>query len=178
MRYQKILFAGFILTCFILFQSSGYAELPLMNSTARKVKIENVHFGVENGNVIINYDLLGYPAKNYIVRIFLKKGNDVNYQYEPRIVSGDVGKGKFAGRNKRIVWAFNKEFPDGLPGKDYYFVVNAEELNKSPHLLAWIGVGMAAIAATATYMVVVKKSSLPNNNSPDISFPPPPGRPK
>ena len=140
--------------------------------------VENVHYTVNNGSIIIRYDLMGLPNKNYKVTVELRKESDSSFFYVPKIVSGDIGIGKFAGKGREITWAFNQEFPDGLPGKDYYFVVSAQELSGSPRFLTWIGMGVAAVAATATYLIISKKNARPYSGSPGVSFPPPPGRPK
>lgn len=174
---SKIKFFGWVifLSSFILVsETSAAVEFLELQPAGNNVK--NVHFSIANGNVIVNYDLIGNPDKLYTIKLFLKKGNDTNYQYVPQMLTGDVGTGKFAGRNRQIIWAVNQEFPDGLPGKDYYFIVDAQEINQGSNLLTWIGVGVAAMAAAVTYLVVNNKSL--SNNSTESSFPPPPGRPK
>ncbi len=140
--------------------------------------VENVHYAVSNGDVIINYDLMGLPNQKYKVTVELRRGSDSSFSYVPKILSGDVGVGKFAGKGREIIWDFNQEFPDGLPGKDYYFVVSAQKISSSPPILTWIGMGAAAVAATATYLIISKKNGSLASGSSGVSFPPPPGRPK
>lgn len=171
------IFAWIIFFNSLIPTAKTFATINLSDLGINGDNVKNVHFSLANGNVIINYDLIGNINKVYSVKIYLKKGNDSSYQYAPQMLTGDVGTGKFAGKNRQIIWAMNEEFPDGLPGKDYYFIVDAEEINQSSNFLTWIGVGVAAIAAAATYIVVNNKI-ISKNNSAEASFPPPPGRPK
>jgi len=178
MKNHSFLFTGLFVLILLFFSSEGRAEIltKILGSTGQLV--ENVHYTVDNGSVIINYDLLGIPNKKYKITVELRKGSDSAFSYVPRILTGDVGIGMFAGRNRQIVWALDQEFPDGLPGKDYYFVVHAVEINNNSKFLTWLGVGAAAVVATATYIIVSKKSYTQSPFSQNVSFPPPPGRPK
>ena len=49
--------------------------------------------------MVITYDL----SKNSVVRIWMATGNSEQYT-ELQAVSGDVGKGVSAGKNRKIVW--------------------------------------------------------------------------
>ncbi len=141
--------------------------------------VEGVHFTVAGGNVIIDYHLAGDPAKEYSVRVFLRKGSDSSFRYAPRYVSGDVGVGRFGGRPDQVVWSVNEEFPRGIEGKDYYFEVHAEELKQSSGLSLGtvLGVGAAVLGVTATY-VLVSGAHQANPTPVAVDFPQPPGRPK
>jgi len=73
------------------------------------------------------------------------------------------------------VWAISQEFPEGLQGSDFYFVVQAEEVGQAPssQIMTWIGSGVAVLAAAATYLILTNYK--PGSNGPSSSgFPSPP----
>jgi|GEM_PF-1067447 len=139
--------------------------------------VENVRYSVQNQKVIVSYDLVGTPGKQYTVQLILRKESDASYQYIPSAISGDVGVHQSPGKDKQIEWDISEEFPGGLFGKDFYFVVSAKEIDESPSFLSWIGIGVAAVAATATYLIISKKVTNNNSSPGSSSFPLPPGRP-
>ena len=145
-----------------------------------KIKVENVHFTVLEERVIINYDLIGNPDNTYKVELILKRQNYDSYNYKPRKISGDAGTGKFAGKNKEIIWSVNDEFPQGLPYDDYYFIVQAKETeNNEEHsgffTFSWLKAGVVAAVAVATIIFISKSK---NTGTKGSSFPGPPGRPQ
>ncbi len=167
----------FLTITFFAIQTSAFSNVTFTKSGKPGSTVENVRYSVADQKVIINYDLNGTAGKQYSIKLILKKQSDQNYQYIPSVVSGDVGKNQSPGKDKQIVWDISEEFPGGLFGKDYYFVVEATEINNNPSILSWIGVGVAAVAATATYLIISKKISNNNSSSGSSSFPLPPGRP-
>ncbi len=145
---------------------------------SRGAKVEDVRFSMYSGIVIINYNLIGDPSAKYKIQLILRKGSDSAYVYFPKALSGDVGEGKFAGQSRQIIWALDQEFPEGLLGSDYYFVVHAEEMRESAGslLLTWIGSGVAVLVAAATY-VILSNHKTGSGSSTTLGFPAPPGRP-
>lgn len=146
--------------------------------SSQQPKVENVHFSVYSGLVIVNYNLLGNSSSKYKVQLILRKGSDPSYTYFPKSLTGDIGEGKFAGQGKQILWLIDQEFPQGLPGNDYYFVVQAEEMEQSSgsQILTWVGSGVAVLAAAVTYVILSSSKSAPGNST-AVGFPAPPGRP-
>lgn len=59
----------------------------------------NVRARQEGQTMVITYDL----SKNSVVRIWMATGNSEQYT-ELQAVSGDVGKGVSAGKNRKIIW--------------------------------------------------------------------------
>lgn len=138
-------------------------------------EVTDVRFTVSGMTVVVEYDLKGDPATKYAVSLVLRKRSDPSFRYLPQTLSGDVGLGRYAGNDRRIEWDVSREFPQGLQGTGYYFVVNAEEVgsNHSTGILGWIGAGAVAVAAVVTYAIVMHNHG---PTSPE-SYPAPPGRP-
>lgn len=168
----------------IIYVLGGAAVMLLLSTRSliaggsQEAKVTNVRFQVDHGQVRINYDLAGDPGARYRVSVLLRNGNDSGYSYSPRAITGDVGVGNFAGVNREIVWNISDEFPDGLPGSDYYFVVRAEKITEisGPSLLAVMGTGAAVLAAAVTYFVISGLHS-PGAQAAQ-GLPIPPGRPQ
>ncbi|MFW5835536.1 MAG: hypothetical protein ACOCU3_01135 [bacterium] len=102
-----------------------------VNSQAQSYGVENVSFTVLRENVIVvNYDLLG-ANRRYVVDVSLKRKNLPGFSYTPTQAMGDIGKGRFAGRNKKIVWSLDNEDPASFYidpfVEDYYFEVTARK---------------------------------------------------
>src|SRR5436190_8265263 len=91
-----------------------------------KPEIANVRFESVNDKVIVHYDLSGPQDIEYKIGLFLKRDTRKTFAYTPKLVTGDIGQGHFAGRNRQIVWDAKKEFTAGLDSSDYYFEVSAE----------------------------------------------------
>ena len=136
--------------------------------------VENVHYTVSNGKILVSYDLLGNSDKLYNVSLTLRKATNKSFVYIPKTVSGDIGEGHFAGKDKGIIWEIKNDFPNGISGDDFYFIVQAAKVEEGTNILMWTGIGIAAVAAAVTYLIT---GSTKDTNNPKSSFPPPPGRP-
>ena len=151
----------------IVFAASG---------SPQQAKVQNVQFIMYGYEVVINYDLLGDPSVKYNVRLMLRRGGDPSYEYFPKSLSGDIGTGRFVGEKKQIIWAIDYEFPKGLQGNDYYFVVQAENIEKKSdsQILTWIGSGVAVLAAAVTYVIILNnKPASANTTNSGFTIPPP-----
>ena len=137
-------------------------------------KVKNVRFEILGTQLVIRYDLAA-PNDTYKVRVVLRKESESGFVYVPRLLSGDVGEGEFAGTNRQVTWDFLAEFPGGLDGDDFYFVVEAE---KAPWKLSpwyYIAGGVVAVGAASVYLLT-QKSTTTVNSLPE-GFPSPVGRP-
>jgi hypothetical protein len=108
--------------------------------------------------------------------VYLKKESDRAFSYSPRNLAGDAGEGRFAGTGRKVVWDIKKEFPLGLTGTDYYFVVKVTPVSSGSNLILWVGAGVAVVAGGVAAVLLFSKS---NDEQPGGSggFPSPPGRP-
>ncbi len=154
------------------------AELVPLTATAadEKTSVENVHFEVAGELVRIFYDLNGPPERVHAVTLTLRRESDSLFVYRPVNLTEDVGTIVFPGQKRRIIWDFTKEFPEGLTGDDYYFVVEAEMApTEGISPLIWVGGGVAVAGGVLTLILLSKSKPEPPKPTPD--FPLPPGRP-
>ncbi|HEY6950800.1 MAG TPA: hypothetical protein VI758_00250 [Bacteroidota bacterium] len=110
------------------------------------------------------------------VTVILRKESDPQFRYRPKRVTGDVGIVHSGGKDKRIVWDIAREFPDGIDGNDFYFIVEAEFASQGTSAMWWIGGGAAAVAGGIAAFLL-SSGTKPNSQSPG-SYPLPPGRPQ
>ena len=139
---------------------------------------KNVGFKVTGQVVQIFYDLIAPSDQVYTVTVVMKKRFDKTYSYTPISVSGDVGQAVIPGENRRISWKLTDEFPNGLPGEDCFFVVDAESGSAAPGGISttvWI-IGGAAVLGGVLTAVLLSKGSTPPPPASSV-FPNPPGRP-
>jgi hypothetical protein len=148
------------------------AELFSFNRNQDDEKIENVTASFTGREVLIKYDLLGEPGREYEISVILKRKSNNTFSYKPKILQGDYGKGKFAGKGRQILWDFSKEFENGLLGNDYYFEVNIENSKTEYSKILWIGAGVAVLGGGVAYLIFKK-----DKTSSTVDFPPPPIRP-
>jgi hypothetical protein len=139
--------------------------------------VENVHFDIAGELVRISYDLNAPLDKAHTVRLVLYRESDPTFSYRPVNITGDIGTIVFPGQKRRIVWEFTKEFPEGLTGTDYYFVVEAEWIEpEKSHMWWWIGGGAAVVGGLIT-VLLLKKSDGGDVINTNTDFPTPPVRP-
>ena len=140
--------------------------------------VDNVRFEVSGDIVRIFYDLNAPLDQVHAVRIALYRETELAFRYNPVNLTGDVGTIVFPGTRRAIIWEFTKEFPEGLSGTDYYFVVEAEATQKeSSDLWWWVGGGAAVVGGVVTLLLLSSKTEIPPVPV-NPEFPPPPGRPQ
>jgi hypothetical protein len=139
---------------------------------------KNIGFKVTGGVVQVYYDLIAPADQVYNVTVAMKKRFDKAYSYTPIAVSGDVGPAVIPGENRRITWKITDEFPNGLPGEDCFFVVEAEAgsaVEGGIPTYVWIAGGAAVAGGILTAILLSKSSG--GGGTVNQGFPNPPGRP-
>jgi hypothetical protein len=174
MTALKSLSKGLLLIVTVLMQLSYD---PVFAQQIKSSLVENISFTVLNGEVIVTYDLNGRKDQLYEVKLILRKENAVEFRYVPESVSGNTGKGYYAGAGNQILWNMMDDFPEGLHGEDFYFEVQVKETGDEINYFTWIGVGVAAAAAISAYILISGSSPDDDSDGTYSRFPPPPGRP-
>lgn len=140
-----------------------------------------VPYGINNveqsdGGIIITYfhTPIGDDADaEYEVSMYLTRESDKNFRVEMKNATGDIGDGKYVGKNRKIVWASQKQFPKGLPFDDIEFELT---ITKNEGMPGWVWyTGGAAIVGAGTFLLLAKpKDEVPGSTT----LPgPPSGRP-
>jgi hypothetical protein len=141
-------------------------------------EVRNVRFEVAGQLVYVYYDLIGVASRVHRITITLYREGDPTFVYRPVNLVGDIGTIVFSGQDRRITWDFTKEFPNGLSGNDYYFVVEAAwDAEKGISPLVWIGGGAALVGGVLAIVLLSGGSSDTGGGGGTTSFPQPPGRP-
>lgn len=162
---------------FILTVTLIFLFLPKI---AKSQTIETSFESTPEGTINIYYEFNGDPNNDYKITVALKRKSDPSFSLVPENLSGSVGIGKFANVKRTIVWTPSENEQQSLQGDDFYFVVNAEAVEKpSGGGIPWyVYVGGAAVAGGVAAILLLKKSD--NNSgggSTQITLPDPPGRP-
>ena len=138
--------------------------------------IQNLRFEAQGRIVHLFYDLNGDPNELYRVKIVMKRWGDPDYEYTPKNATGDVGDNISQGSHKHILWNTLDEFPNGLPGNDYYFTADASSMSGNLTKTLEI-VGGAVVAGGLLAYLIFKKSPETPPPPPGSDFPQPPARP-
>ncbi len=170
---SDLVFRGGLIVLWWIF-CSGVAQAYGPNDPST---VANVRFRLDQGTVVVSYNFRGSFERLFRVSLLLRRGSDSTYEYEPKAVAGDIGVIRASGGERQIVWNIGSEFPQGLQGSDFYFVVHAAEIEEEsgPGLLTVVGAGVAVLAAAGTYFLV--HGSHGQATKPP-AFPAPPGRPQ
>jgi hypothetical protein len=173
--HRRRLIAGFILypLVFMLLDVPVFACTPLSQQEG-EINVRNVDWGIEGDVVVISYDLIALPEKEYEVSVVLLREGYPNFRLVPTTVTGDVGTGQSSGVGRRIRWAYKQDAPGGLEGGGHYFEVTAEEAGGSNTLL-YIAAGAAVVGGAV--LLLSGKSSSSGGSSGPTTLPGPPTRP-
>ncbi|MFQ5627411.1 MAG: hypothetical protein ACE5I1_01520 [bacterium] len=158
-------FAGLSLYCILI--------LCMMNvAQGQSLAVENVRFKQDvDSKVVVSYDLLGKKSQKYIV--ILSIFNPQSREKVPlsgKSLSGDVGKAVSPGRDLEIVWDLKTEYPDGLKGEGFRFIIDAYIQQKAASKWPWIVAGIAAVGGAAVFLTGSSVATPPE--APDLPSPP------
>ncbi len=115
---------------------------------AQSLTVENVRFEQQiDHRVVVHYDLIGESAKEYTVVLSLfNPESRKKIPLTGKSVQGESGRGVKPGRDLKIIWDLKQDFPGGLDGQDFRFVVDAfiEKKVGGGKGLPWFIIGAAA----------------------------------
>ncbi len=119
-------------------------------SHAQEVKGEVKKVDVSGDEVTLVYDLQGKADDDYVVQVFLVPSKRPGAARELTAVRGDVGKGKFVGAGRRIIWIM-AEFPDMEEGETYAFRISVDRPGIPWYY--WAGGGAAVAGGVAAILL-------------------------
>lgn len=137
----------------------------------QEVEVLKVDYVVADSTIEISYTLHGAADQKYRVGVELKRSSNAAFSIVPKDVTGDVGKGKFAGSNRKITWKYLSDYHPDVDASDYYFNITAEPVKRSKWYY-WAG-GAAIVAAVAILVLLSGGSDDPATSS----LPLPPAHP-
>lgn len=133
--------------------------------------VRNVEVLTDGAVIEIRYDLVPENAnRKHTVSIQISDNGGRTYNVTPYFITGDIGRNILPGRNKRIVWLVEREFPADidLDRYDFRFTAKPQGLSRNT-LYAMLG---AAVAGVGTVALLIF------GGGGDDGFPDPPGRPE
>ena len=107
--------------------------------TARAVvqNVRNIRVDVRSeSEVVITYDLDGEPDAQYEVRVFLLREGDPSFRLRLNTVVGDIGRGRSAGNDLRIVWNARADYPGAIEGSQYRFEFDVSRHRPLPRIVS------------------------------------------
>lgn len=117
-------------------------------------------------NIIITYSHVPVgdeEGTEYEVSFRLTRELDKNFSYDMEYVSGAVGDGKFVGNNLKVIWAYKKQFPRGLPYDDLEFELTITK-NEGIGSWVWYTGGAAVLGAGTVILLSSKKDEEPGSS--------------
>ena len=154
----------------ILTLLAGFAFAPAAQS--QTLDVENVRFTQNaDAKVVVQYDLLGKASEEYtvILSVFIPESRK-KIPLSTRSLTGDVGQAVRPGRGLEIEWDLKRDFPNGLEGDGFRFIIDAYVMQKKASKWPWIAAGVAAIGGTALLLSGASSSGAGNNA--DLPAPP------
>ncbi|MBI2429782.1 MAG: hypothetical protein HYV29_13505 [Ignavibacteriales bacterium] len=106
-------------------------------------------------NFIISYShtpIGDEEGAEYEVVFRLTRESVKGFSQDMEFVSGAVGDGKFVGNNLRVIWAYKKQFPRGLPYDDIEFELTISK-NEGIGSWVWYTGGAAVLGAGAVLLL-------------------------
>ena len=94
---------------------------------SQTVKVSNIHYRLLDQEIQVIYDLPRNFDSLQIQLIFYKR-SDLTFKYRPKKLSGDIGRGVFSGKNKKVTWTLSKEPAYLFSGAGFHFDVVAKRL--------------------------------------------------
>ncbi len=92
-------------------------------------QVRNVNLEIKQDIAIITYDLQAPPDESYEISAALIKEGEPAFRIVLKSATGDIGKGKFAGTRRQILWEWRKDLPkDFKGGLEYAVEVSATRI--------------------------------------------------
>jgi hypothetical protein len=146
-----------------------WAVQPL-RAQEQTAQITSVELTSEN-EVLITYNLVGDPKADYEVEVILLSEKDPDFELELKTLSGDVGKGKFAGEGRRVRWNVAADFPHAMTGEKYKFKLVVSRVTGGG--IPWyVYAGGSVLVGGLAVLLTSKKEEPPPAPERTIPFPP------
>jgi len=136
------------------------------HSLAQKPKITWVEMQLKDDKIEVLYDLIGDPEKKVKVGLILRREGNPDFQYKPTYLSGDIGKGKYVGEKRKIIWNYKIEFTPDPNVTDYYAEVTVKPVRFTWLYYAGGGILLAGGATAAILLFGGDKGQPPQSGFP------------
>jgi hypothetical protein len=126
MKDLRIIFIAQLITLMLLIPKTG-------NSQA--IPVSDVHWRIIDKKIEVFYDL-PQNKDSVEVKLAFKKDSDPNFSYSPHFLRGNIGRGIYSGKDKKIVWNIENE-PDYLfTGGGFSFKITVKRIPKIEEIVS------------------------------------------
>ena len=164
MRYKNRIIA-FAAGVMIVFGGNAFSQVLAGKIFSRELKSEN--------DILITYNLTGIKGVEYEVDLFLVWGTDNRLKLEK--TTGDIGSGILPGMGRTVHWDMKAELPNAIEGMAYSFELNVKPGKGGGLAWYWYAGGAAAAGGIAYLIFRPGTQGSPQQQSPGLSIPLPPG---
>lgn len=134
--------------------------------------VQNIRVTAADRYIEIRYDLFGEREKDkYTISIEISDDGGLTYNVTPHMITGDLGRDIIPGRNKRIIWMVERDFPGDIDLDRYEFRVTTKRQGFNRNILYVLLGTVVAGGGAAAYFIF-------GADDDDAGFPQPPGRPE
>ena len=147
-----------------------YSVLPHINSSEKE--ITNIVPQLENNQLAILYDLSSDEKKEFDIGLILKERSSQK-TIALKNYSGDAGDNITVGKNKKIVWQYDKDMVKKKDLSNYDIILS---INRSSGIAWYYYAGSAVVAGGAAVLLLGKKGTTAGTQT-RTQIDPPPGRP-
>ena len=154
------------------------AAVPVPAFAQSDELVTNVRFEILPERAYVFFDLGGSASERYEVTVTLRRESDPGFRYTPQNVTGDIGPSVQGGGARRIIWEYTKEYPGGVPGDDFFVVVEAlpeKAGGISPVVL--VAAGLAVAGGIVALVLSAGGNGDNGGGNGSAGFPAPGGRP-
>lgn len=115
------------------------------------VPATNIIWQARGNTIDITYTLPNVVGEEIVVQPVLHSKTRPDFTQRPKALSGAAGRGRFAGPDKHIFWAYTQDSPKGLAKDEYYFTI---EVNPADLPTAAPGTELFSVTTPAQTFVV------------------------
>jgi hypothetical protein len=139
-------------------------KAQLAQANPQQLKYQIVDVQEKDGIFTIKYDLNDSNEYEYSVSLLLFRESDPLFNLKPKTTRGDIGKGKYSGTGRNIIWDSQQDLKQPLVGNDFYFVLYIKKIEPSHFPWTWVGIGGGVAAGAAILLLSHKSSSEPGTS--------------
>ncbi len=153
------------------FMAFLFLAISISKLHGQDASVLNVQFTQRpDGWVEVTYDLAGDSSEKYTIKLSVaQSGSRTKLAMRRASLSGDIGEDISPGWGKKIIWNLPQDYPKGLAGDGFVFVVEAIEKGGGSKL-RWVLAGLGAAGGGVVYFLL-------QDSDPPESLPTPPDFP-
>lgn len=118
MKTFRIIYIAPLITILLFLPKTG-------NSQA--IPVSHVHWRIVDKKIEVFYDL-PQNKDSVEVKMVFKKDSDPNFSYSPHFLKGNIGRGIYSGKDKKVVWNIENEPAYLFTGGGFSFKITVKRI--------------------------------------------------